>query len=711
MAILFSGCGKQSQVAYSYDKKYTVHDLDSQVISENDALKLTWDNKTKGISLQEKKSGRVWSNVKEGEEISTLDCYLEDTQAFMGDFISSLDAMKKNKISAEKIKNGVKLTYYFDEKEISIPVSYTLREDSMCIAINGSEIREGGDVFRLKSAVPSPHMMEVKQDAKDSYIFVSEGIGAIIDTGADVDGERAYLTGNGNVAELTTSSQTNPGERSGIRAYGLKTGDAAMFCIAEEEAESINVKANAGDPKSDYSSICSEYCFLDIDSVKGKAKSSGDVGLVSDRKQSVVSLGFYPLSGKDADYNGMAKCYRRYLEKRGLISSEKKDFSSPYAVTMLGGVMSTESVAGVPTKKLKKATGFSEAQEIIEALTKEIGEKPVARLKGYGESGLNIGKIAGGFKFASLFGRDKDRKALEEACKKLGISLYTEFDVVRFSKSGGGFSYANDAAKTATLHAAEFSSVNIPLRDYNSSLSYRLLARGKISSVLDKIIKLCDKKGVSGVCLSYFGQNSYSDYTDIRYAVAGQMEKDVKDGILKLKKSDSAVAGSASAYYAAGLVDTVFDAPLERTGRFQFAKEIPFYQMVFAGVTPLYSAPLNTAANPREKLMLAAASGTGLGFAVVKNFENEYMETNVEKLYACGYDFCKDLISSDLKAYGEIYKAVAGAKIDRYEYVSDIITKTVFENGVTVYANHSSKTAKSPVGELAGYGFKMEVGQ
>ena len=708
MTVLFSGCGKKSQVKYSYDTDYTIHKLDSQVLSENDALKLTWDNETKGISLEEKKTGRIWSNVLEGEETSTLDCYLQDVRLFSTDFISSIDALRKDKISAEKIKDGIKLTYYFDEKEIAIPVSYTLREDSMCIAINGSEIRESGDEFRLRSAVPSPHLTEVKQETEDAYIFLSDGIGAIIDTKADVDGEKELSTGSGNVSALATVSNVNPGEKNGIRAYGLKSGDYAMFCIAEEEAAAVSVKVSAGDMASSYSAVNATYCFIDVDSVRGKATTSGDVDLISDRKQSTVSVGFYPLSGEDADYNGMAKCYRRYLEKRGLISSEKKDFSNAYAVTALGGVMSTSSVAGVPTMTLKKATGFSEAQEIIESLVKETGLTPVARLKGYGETGLNIGKIAGGFKFASLFGSDKDRKALEDACAKEGISLYTDFDVVRFSESGAGFSYTNDAAKTATLHAAEFAPVNVPLRDYNDKLSYRLLARGKIDSALDKVLKFCEKKDISGICLSYFGQNSYSDYNDIKYAVAGQMEQDVKDGILKLKKSNNAVAGSASAYYAAGLVDTVFDAPLDKKGKYQFAKEIPFYQMVFAGVTPMYSAPINTASNPQEKLMLAASTGTGLGFAVIKNFENEYMETGVEKLYACGYAYCKDLIVSSLKAYNGIYQKVAGVKIDRYEFINDAVTKTVFENGVTVYANHTSKEQETPVGKLDAYGFAMD---
>ena len=708
IVLMFSGCGSQNAVEYTYSAKYTVHNLESCVLSENTRLKLSWNNDSKSIALEDKQTGKVWSNVYEGKETSTLDCYVQNMRIFQTEFVSGLKAFENKTISAEKIKNGVKITYYFDKEEIAVPVSYTLREDSMLIAVNGKEIKEKGEEYRLISVTPSPAITSVRQDEPDSYIFVSSGIGALIDTKPDVNGEKRMEIGGANVSSLSTSSNVNSAEASGIRAYGLKAGENAVFCIAEEHAGAVGSRFSAGDSKSAYSSVSAEFYLVDSDYVKGKASSAGDVRLLSDRLQSTVSMGFYPLAAEEADYNGMAKCYRRYLEKKGLITNEEKDFSSPYALTVLGGVMTTSSIMGVPQKTLKKMTGFSEAQEMIESLTKEVGIKPVVRLSGFGESGLNVGKIAGGYRFASVFGKDRDRKALEKACADEKIPLFTEFDPIRFSQSGNGFSYRNDAAKTATLHTAEFSSINIPLRDYNASLSYRLLARNKVEQAIDKLVNMCRKNEVSGICLSFFGSKSYSDHNDIRYGVTGQMEEDAKKGISTVKKTEKAVAGSASTYYAAGLLDMVFDAPLEETGRFQFDQEIPFYQMVFSGITPLYSASLNTASNPAKKLMLAAASGTGIGFSILKDFEKEYMETNVEKLYSCSYEYCKESILDSLGKYGEIYAAVADKKIDRYDFVNEFVTKTVFENGVAVYANHSPSTVQTPVGELEGYGFKME---
>ncbi|MCQ2454975.1 MAG: DUF5696 domain-containing protein [Clostridia bacterium] len=709
--LVFAGCGRKSAVKYSYDGKVEIKTVSSQVLAENGKLKMSWDDDKKGIFLEDKTCGKVWTNVPDGKDTSTLDLYVQNMQIFQTEYVSSLDALKAGKVSAKKTDNGIELTYYFDKFKISIPVTYTLRETSMLMSIDCSKIQEGGKQYRIVSAAPSSHITSIKKNAKNSYMFTSDGLGAIIDINQNSDGERKSSTGNTNVSALATTSDSNDSESTGIRAFGLKYDKDALFGIAEDTAGAVSVRFSAGDTKSKNSSIYPEFIMVDSDYTKGKAVSSPDVRLLSDRLQSVVSVGYYPLSGKDANYNGMANCYRNYLTDSGFITDEERDFSSPYAVTALGGVMSTSSILGVPVSTLKSATTFAQAKNLISKITEETGTKPVVRLKGYGTTGLNIGKLAGGYKFASIFGSDKDRMAVENYCKDQNMPFYFDFDLVRYAKSGNGFSHTNDAAKTATLHTAEFSGVNVPLRDSNSKLKYRLLSRSKISKAVDKLIDFANDDKISGVCLSFFGSKSYSDYSDIKYAVTGLMDTDVKTQIEKIKKSGTKVSGSASAYYSAGLVETVFEAPLEPMGRYQFKKEIPFYQMVFAGITPLYSAPINTASNPNEKIMLAASSGTGLGFSMIEDFENEYMESGVEKLYACGYDYCSSIIKDSLSKYEKIYNKVAGSKITDYQFIDKNVTKTVFENGTVVYANHSSGSVNSPAGKLGAYGFMMEGGK
>ena len=56
-----------------------------------------------------------------------------------------------------------------------------------------------------------------------------------------------------------------------------------------------------------------------------------------------------------------------------------------------------------------------------------------------------------------------------------------------------------------------------------------------------------------------------------------------------------------------------------------------------------------------------------------------------------------------------VYEAIAGAGIAQYELPADGVSRTVFTNGVTVYANHTGAPADSPAGRLEAYG--VAVGQ
>ncbi|MBO4468273.1 MAG: hypothetical protein J5766_03125, partial [Clostridia bacterium] len=442
----FSGCKNKADVKYEYNGNVKIKTLDSCVLAENDNLRLSWNNDKKGIALLVKSTGKVWKNYRDAEDlkstgdgtandakgdsqyVSTLDVYYQSQNTFLWDLASSnSENMRNKRISAEKVKNGIKLTYYFDKIKISVPVTYVLRKDSLSMSLDGREIGEDGTENRLISVVPSRYLMTVDMKEPDAYIFVSDGIGALVDTQYHASGtKKDFSVGGGNAALLSTSSDSDPSDSAGMRAYGIKVKDEALFCIAEQNPASLLMRVNAGDISSDSSKIYGDIFVTDSDYTMGKASNAGEVRILSDRMQSVISVGFYPLSGEDANYVGMAKCYQNYLKKNGYISNQKRDFSSPYAVTALGGVMVTESILGVPKRSLKVATTFNEAKDLFSSFSKDIGEKPVTRIKGFGESGLNPGKVGGGFNFASSFGSDGDFSNLQESCKNMGKTLYTD---------------------------------------------------------------------------------------------------------------------------------------------------------------------------------------------------------------------------------------------------------------------------------------------
>ena len=69
------------------------------------------------------------------------------------------------------------------------------------------------------------------------------------------------------------------------------------------------------------------------------------------------------------------------------------------------------------------------------------------------------------------------------------------------------------------------------------------------------------------------------------------------------------------------------------------------------------------------------------------------------------FDSNYEIVKSILDKYAGIYNSVSNSKILRYDILENEITKTTFENGVCIYANHSAYPQESPVGIIEGYDY------
>lgn len=161
------------------------------------------------------------------------------------------------------------------------------------------------------------------------------------------------------------------------------------------------------------------------------------------------SVGYYPLTGENADYTGMAACYRQYLQGAGLLKKSTHK-QQPYHITLIGGAQAREFTLGIPHTSLLPLTTFAQSQQIVKELRGLTGQTPEVLLMGYGASGLDVGKLAGGFTFAGELGNKASQNALEAFCREQGIPLFTDFDVARFNQSGNGFNPLFSSATAAS---------------------------------------------------------------------------------------------------------------------------------------------------------------------------------------------------------------------------------------------------------------------
>lgn len=710
-----SGCnkGEKISVAKKFKADIPAESISAQTVASNDLYKLDWDDDRKCVILTELSTGKVWSNIPYGYSgasanvNSTLNITVADVISLQLTTLRGYsEAVQNGRVFCEKIENGVRITYCFDKYEISVPVEYVLREDSLLATIDTPEICEGSSHL-LVSVSLAPFFCAASSSNENSYLFVPTGSGALMYAKETPELERIY-SGEVYGADATRPITEKLSNDQAIRmpVFGAKNGDSAILGIIEKHAGSAFLEATAGNRRTGYSNIYPTFYVRGYDIFdKGAYKRMTDdlIRVSQAISKETISVGYYILSGDDADYNGMAKRYRKYLKDSGLLKEEETT-NSPYSVTMSGGVLTTSLILGIPTKTMKPVTTFADAERIVSDLVKETNISPVVRLQGFGESGVNYGKLAGGFGFSSKLGSDKNRKALESSCQNNNVSLFYDFDLINYSKSGKGFSYINDSAKTAVFKAAEQYLINTPLREFETTMPYRILGRNQLGEAVEKLKKLADKKAWSNISVTTLGSVAYSDYSDISYISKGKIEDDVKGFLEKLGGKSKVVATGPNAY-AAAASGLVFDAPTDNGAYNAFDEEIPFYAMVFRGSRPLYTNPVNLEGNKDYAITKAATGGMGLGFSLINDFDISFMETGIAKLYGMVYEDNKEFINNTISDYKDFYNAVENQDIEAYEKVSENLSKTTFSNGVVLYANHSDKAIESPLGNIEAYSY------
>lgn len=735
---LLPGCGEEPNRA-AYVLPDTFESVDSCAVAENDNYTLEWDDDSKAVMMYSKTGEKVWGTTPG-------DAYLEDDanqhtgspiilEVVDTKALGSITARAYNgsitdgNLSAKLIDNGIEVVYYFDKYQISVPVQYTLRSDSVAVSVDTTRITEGED-FMLKAVSLAPYMCAVPNigaaeeeesddeapaeelvPLKDAYLFVPVGNGALVSPAVKDDNREYKSEVYGTDASRYQPYEYYKEENIKMPVFGVKDGEDAMVGIMESGAEHGAIEVSAGNTKIDYSNVAATFYVRGFDIY---ADERSDTATMTTRLSKAMvddtlTVGFYPLTGEDADYVGMAKTYRDYLVKKGLVKSETVE--NAYALSILGNVMTQSLAFGVPYQSAKSMTTFNEAADMIEELAADTKQNPAVQLKGFGNSGLDIGRVAGGFGFANVSGKKKDYSALTSYAASNNIPLFTDFDLVFYNSAGKGFNTFNHVAKTATLHKAELYHRMLALRAQDKDMGpYNMLSRSQLSKAMDKLLKKGDKLDVTGYSFSTLGTAAYSDYSDEAYQMKKGMGAQVQSLFAAANESGHAVATDNANDYAAVGSDSVFNVEIEPRYTDVFDVYVPFYQIVFKGYVPLYSEALNLATDYDTAVLSAVASGTGLGYTLLQNYDVSFAASVQTNLYSSLYSANKAAIVETVSQYADYYAAIKGATIKDYTVLDNNVTVTTFDNGVVAYTNPTSAAQTYPGGELEAMGFTYVQG-
>ena len=706
--LLLTACGEQTTAPYEIPDN--LEQAAAGTVAQNARYTLEWDDLQGCVLLRDRATDYVWSTIPyefyqtgdyNVDMLSQVRIEYYDMNNASMQIAYGYDCVEMGNISSAIDGDSVRVTYYFEEAAINLTIVYTLRKDSLEVSFNSDDIEEKGST-RLISVSLTPYM-SAAPNAKDHgyYLFVPAGSGALMYTDNDPSGLSRNFSGEVYGTDLSRYVLNNSGDEEPIRlpVFGVKKGDNALCAIIENGEGAAKVEAIAGAERGGYSTAYSTFYvrgFANIEWDTGTTHNGveifQDTILLQEERlaDKTFSVGYYPLTGENADYTGMAACYRQYLQGAGRLKKSTHK-QQPYHITLIGGAQAREFTLGIPHTSLLPLTTFAQSQQIVKELRGLTGQTPEVLLMGYGASGLDVGKLAGGFTFAGELGNKASQNALEAFCREQGIPLFTDFDVARFNQSGNGFNPLFSSATAASTDNVTYYPLkrNVRAEDTEKSPIY-LLEHASLGKAIEKLRDFTRER-VSGIALSTLGRMPYSDHQELAYTLRSDVEEQMRETLNALREDDHPILLSAANAYAAGLADSVYDVPLQNGNYQAFDETVPFYQMVFRGTVPLYSTAVNLSPDAGGMLLRAVEAGVSPSYTLSHSLCEALADSDESMYYGILYNSNKQRITDDVAKTRAFFEAVGDAGIRRHTILRDGLTRTEFDNGVVVLVNHTDE--------------------
>lgn len=728
LTLCFSGCSSKSAVktTLSFDREASANPLADGTVAENENFRLEWDMANMSVVLTDKRNGTKWgtSPIETGEpkfdefgmpikrhpqlESALSVEYMDAETETVNTSISYTGAVQDGRIVCEELENGMRTAYYFDDAEFMIPVDYILKEDGLAVSINPDAIEEGDNQILTISL--APYLCSLTNNAADGYFMVPAGSGGLVHPKEVSQSGSVYsMEVYGEDLARDVRDNVSDTEATRLPVYGVKNGDTAVCAVIEGAADSAAVEVRYGSTAVGYSAVYTKFQY--------RASMSNTIRLfygVATENQinsdthitETMTVGFYPLFGQAADYNGMAQVYRNYLKEKGYLSGQAEE--SALHLQMIGGVMTEESFFGIPYQKLYAATTLTKALEIVKEVQEETDTSLSISLKGFGKSGINIGKIAGGYGIGHGLGSVSDLQVLSSYCEQKDIPFFMDFDLVHFKQSGSGVSRISDSVKNVgekTAYQYDFQVATLGRLD---DTKYQLLQRTKLVASADKLMNKAEKWQLNGIALGTLSNVAYSDFSDSstgRYCAKNKMSSDVASIFQAFRKNGFRLCAEQANDYAAVNADAVIGVPLKSDQSDIIAEDIPFYQLVFKGYIPLNGESVNLEAEPDTAILQSIEGGSGLTFTLTADYDIDLVKTGKREFFNSLYLDLKDYIVNRSEQLKQFYNKVNGIPIAEHKIVADGLRKTVYENGVTVYVNYGDAAAETELGSVEPHNF------
>ena len=602
--------------------------------------------------------------------------------------------VKKKSIAFYRLENGFLAEYTFGDAGITIPVEVALEGEQLCARIVTSQIVETNPERYLLASIRLLPNFASGGAEDDGYLFVPDGEGALM----------YFNNGKGNMSEyqayvygdnLTTTNLFRPADayRASLPVFGIRRNGSAMLSVITGGAGISRLTAVPSLRNSTYCSVFAEYLLrfndkyvLDESSLTAQSITLYQQG---EMETNCCEQYYCFLEGEQADWAGMAACYREYLITEESLAPRSPDQTALF-LDFYGAVSRKESIVGIPITVQRRLSDLETVKATYQSLRKELEGKLRVRMLSWSVDGLK-GKVDTSPAWAA--GNSwRAWEALQTEMAGQGDTATLALELTLFSASGNGYSTTRDSSQSLSESPAfQYRYlITTRMRDMQAKRSY-LLHPALLNRAVDQASSALQKHGVESVSPLTMASVRYGSYGD-SFAGTEQTIVAIRQALQKLNDARDCVLDDVNAF-ALPMADYVVNLP-EGSSRFDaMDASVPFLQMVCGGLTVGYAGqPINLSETPKKVYLHAIATGEALHFSLITGDAELLIETDLNGLYSAAADVWLPTIAAMTKSAEAARAATAYSRLIAYDTVREGVTLSTFENGAVICVNASNES-------------------
>lgn len=667
-------------------------------VTENDNYVLYIEEDTLAFAVTVKSSDYTWfsydvENPMEGYSIN-----------MQRQFVSGISLFTYSKGTLGRrtvLDNNVTIDYYYDNDTLKAEVDFrdymiklslylTLEEDGLVIDLPANEIVEyDQDLFKPSNVDVLLSKVEIypffgtttKQD--DGYIVIPDGSGAIVELKDDPTYKLAYsqpVYGKDNGYEedpildgMKQSVKQLP--RITLPIYGIihETNKEGALVNLIEGAEYATYKYNSKGLTTDYYQSFFEFMYRN--SYK-QYQSRTDKGLFIfgfQRKpnQFNIKQKIHFLHNEKANYVGLAKTYKDYLEKEKDFNQQLDNSVYNIGIDMIG----LEVEKGIFRNKLVVASPFNKVLELL----KEMKVDALTQLD-LSYRTFNLKSYTYDFNLSRKLGNKKSFNQL--------INYLEEEDIMFNYYGNYAVSYKQSKETASKLNGH-------PLTLKNDSQMFEVKSINKTSVFYKKIkqdAKNLNKYNFDSVILDGLNEILYTHQTKGGKVSYRNNNVDVViDALSYLKEKDFIVSATLPDSYVLPYIDKYYNMPYSSSEQMFISASIPLLQLVVSGKIEKYSPVLNSFTNEDDIMLRLIEYGINPSFIMTTNDIYNIKYSNSSHVFTSEYRYLKSRIKNYDNMLNNILNKTSHLEIINHKFISSGVVEVTYENNLKIIVNYNNE--------------------